>query len=173
MNRVVLVVMLMLMPFVVEANKKQRAADLATTQWNYEIERATVAGTAVVGDGKSVSVKVWSFSKDPVVASSQSFKNAVHGVIFKGVPVSGRVPALKPMCDLSTEMLNAEFFNAFFATGGPYMRFVMGSSQGGNTSVLKLDKKSYKVGVNVVVNVSELRRELESAGIIKSLGGRF
>lgn len=165
----------MAMPFVADAQKKAiKEADKDTAQWRYEIERVDLRGTGVVGDGKVVSVKVWSFSEKPEVAQAQAYKNAVHGVIFKGIPMSGRVPGLNPICpDLSVEMKNADYFRAFFAAGGPYMRFCSNSGKGINTMPLKIDKKTYKVGVNVIVNVEGIRQELERAGVIKKLGGGF
>ncbi|MFR9650774.1 MAG: hypothetical protein SNG35_01965 [Rikenellaceae bacterium] len=175
MKRVIIAILLMAMPFVVDAQKKaQREADNDTAQWRYEIERVDLRGTGVVGDGTVVPIKVWSFSEKPEVAQAQAYKNAVHGVIFKGVPMLGRVPGIDPLCpNLAVETQNAEYFRAFFANGGPYMRFCSNSGKGINTSTLKIDKKTYKVGVNVIVNVEALRQELERAGVIKKLGGRF
>lgn len=175
MKRIILAILLLATPFAVDAQRRDKAAaDRDTQQWKYEIERVDVRGVGVVGDGNVVAVKSWCYSKNPSVAKAQSFKNAVHGVIFKGIPVVDRVPGLKPLCsDASAEMKNAEYFRAFFADGGLYMRFANSSSKGSNTSVLKVDKRTYKVGVNVIVDVAALRKELERAGVINKLGGRF
>ncbi len=134
---------------------------------NYEVE---CMGTGM--DGTQL-VKVWGFGKKPQKAIYQAKKNAVHAVIFKGIlggkPGCMRRPLVtKP----GAQVQHSDYFNAFFSEGGRYLSFV---SQTGDGSVdrLKVSKKQYKVGVVVSVMHSQLRRELETAGIIKSLGGGF
>jgi hypothetical protein len=39
--------------------------------------------------------------------------------------------------------------------------------------VTKISKKEFKVGVNVSVNITLLRKDLEAAGIIKGFGSMF
>jgi hypothetical protein len=71
-----------------QAGKK---ADKDTEQWRYEVE-AVQTGT----EGTYL-VKVWSYSKKPKIAIEQAKKNAVHGVIFRGVTAKDRVPGQKPL----------------------------------------------------------------------------
>ena len=67
-----------------------------------------------------------------------------------------------------------DFFKDFFATGGKYLKFVSLANQGaiGAGDAIKVGKE-YKVGVVISVNTSELRKDLENAGIIRSLGSGF
>lgn len=134
---------------------------------NYEVE---CMGTGM--DGTQL-VKVWGFGKKPEDAIYQARKNAAHAVLFKGITGG------KPGCMQSplvtkpgAEVQHAEFFQNFFSDGGSYLRFV---SQTGDGSVdrIKIDKKTYKVGVIVSVMHAQLRRELEAAGIIPKLGQGF
>jgi hypothetical protein len=145
----------------------QKKADNDTQEWRYEIE---AVGTGAQG---SYQIKVWSYSKKEMVATEQSKKNAVHGIIFKGFasntskritgkPALARNPAL--------EQEHADFFKQFFADGGKYMKYVQ--LVNGTTEKIKYGKE-YKIGVIVNVNVSDLRKDLEAAGIIKGLGGGF
>ncbi len=168
MKKLLLIVMLSL-PVAVTAQQhrqKTKKANIETSEWKYEIAPVSV------GSQGNVVVAVWSDSPNPVVAAEQSKKNAVHGVIFKGFPSNGSVPGKKPLVQNSAaEQEHAEYFDNFFADGGPYMRFV--TLTGNERDVTKIDKRRYRVGAVVVVNYDNLRRELESQGIVKKLGSGF
>ncbi len=159
----VLILMMMCLPLAAFAgNGKQKKADAQTAAWRYEIEY--VSNTA----NNNVVVKVWSYSKKPAIAAEQSKKNAVHGVIFKGVPAKDRYVGRKAL--VSSYDSNAAFFDGFFAQGGDYMRFVTLS---GNPDVLKVSKKEYKVGVPATVMIDDLRKFLEEKGVARSLNSGF
>lgn len=145
----------------------KKKADTQTTEWRYEIE--TVAKKA----DKSYEVKIWSFSKKPVVATEQCKKNAVHTAVFKGIPSTpdGRTPGLKALFPGVPTDAQQRFFDEFFATGGDFMRFVVETNAALNETV-KIGKE-YKIGVRVVVDVPALRRYLEQAGIIRALDSGF
>lgn len=145
-------------------NRKQMKANADTDMFRYDLEYVKSAGSGVV------NVKVWSYSKKKEVAAEQNRKNAVHGVLFKGHSGSGSVhnPIVKSATALSE---HAEFFEAFFADGGDYMRYVEGSVSG-STETVKVGKE-YKVGVVVRVRTNELRKHLEQANIIRGLSSGF
>lgn len=144
--------------------KKQKRADEDTQTYRYELEYIKSAGTGLV------NVKVWNYSKNPNVATEQTKKNAVHGVLFKGY--AGASGATQPAIvkDPTALTTHAAFFDSFFATGGDYMRYV--SSTIGSPEVTKVGKE-YKVGVIVQVNAAFLRKHLEQAGIVKGLSAGF
>jgi len=144
-------------------------ANKETDSWRYEVE--------VVQEGVSGTylVKVWSYSKKPNVAIEQAKKNAIHGIIFRGFPSSGRIQGKSPLTinsNLETE--KADFFSKFFSDGGKYMKFVSISNDAAVAAedIMKIGKE-YKVGVIVSVNVTELRKDLENAGILKGLSAGF
>lgn len=149
-----------------QASKK---ANKDTAIWRYEIEavQTSVSGTYLI--------KVWSYSKKPEVAIEQSKKNGIHGIIFKGFTGKSGVPGQKPLANnVNLEEEKADFFNPFFADGGKYMKFVSTSTDGAVAAEDRMKiGKEYKVGVLVSVNVAELRKDLENAGIIKSLSSGF
>lgn len=156
------------------ATKKQAVADQATLTWAYEIE--PTIGQAAQG---SILVKVWSYSKDKNVATTQAAKNAVHGVLFKGVAAlnndSARVPAQKPIVtDPNAESTHVAYFQDFFQNGGKYMKYVNFVNNGipAPGDIIQVGKQ-YKVGVRVSVSKDALRKEMEAAGIIKALGAGF
>lgn len=170
MKNILLFALMLIVPAVGFSQKKKiKKANEDTAQWRYEIEALEV------GTQGTCLVKVWSYSKKPEVASSQSRKNAVHGVIFKGIPAKDRIPGKKPLVqNASAEAEHADFFKNFFADGGAFMRYVTLTNNGAIEAgdVMKIGKE-YKVGVNVTVNYSELRKAMEDAGVIKKLGAGF
>lgn len=154
-----------------QKQKGQKKADKQTDTWRYELE---AEGTGVKG---TYQVKVWSYSKHQETAIEQGKKNAVHGIIFKGFASKGRIKGQKPLTNnpnLYEE--HKKFFNDFFkSAGGDYMRFVTVANNGQIAAGdrIKISKKEYKIGVVVSVNVSELRKYLESQNIIKGLSSGF
>jgi|JFJP01.1.fsa_nt_gi hypothetical protein len=146
--------------------KKQRAAAGYTIS-NYEVE---CMGTGM--DGTQL-IKVWGFGKKPDDAIYMAKKNAVHAVIFKGI-LGGKPGCMtRPLVNQpDAEQKNREYFNSFFADGGRYLAFV---SQTGDGKVdrIKVSNKDYKVGIIVAVMHSQLRSELEAAGILKELSRGF
>jgi hypothetical protein len=150
---------------------KTKKADEATEKWRYEIE------CVGVGTNGTYLIKVWSFSKNANVAIEQAKKNAIHGIIFKGVVGGGqsRCATQKPMAaSLNVEAEKATFFDRFFGDGGEYMKYVNVTSSGNiaATDRLKVGKE-YKIGVVVSVMKEELRAYLESQGIIRGLNSGF
>lgn len=166
----ILMVVILLASFASTAqvvSKKKSKKD--THNFRYEIE--------CIGEGKqgTYAIKVFSYSKKPTVAIEAAKRNAVHGIIFKGISGGGCInkPALAR--DPNLEQEKEEFFKSFFADGGKYSKFVVASTDGAIEAgdVTKISKKEFKVGVNVSVNVDLLRKDLEAAGIIKGLGSMF
>ncbi len=152
----------------VNAQKKKKA-DKDTEKWRYEIECVSV------GAQGSYLIKVWSYSKKSTIAINQAKKNAVHGIIFQGFTGSGSGCTQKPLTNNpALEQEKEVFFKDFFADGGKYMKFV---SVTGDGSIAAEDRikvgKEYKIGVVVSVSKDELRKDLEAAGIIKSLNSGF
>lgn len=150
------------------AQAKKRA-DKDTEAWRYEIEAVQ---TGVQG---TYLIKVWSYSKKPAVAIEQSKKNAIHGIIFKGITGKSSVPGQKPLAsNVNLEEEKADYFKPFFNDGGKYLKFVSLTNDGAVAAEDRMKiGKEYKIGLVVSVNVSELRKDLENAGIIRSLSSGF
>ena len=137
--------------------------------WKYELE---ASGTGIQG---TYQVKVWSYTRNPEDAQELAMKNAVHGVIFKGFPDNGRIKGQRPLAqNPNLELEQAPFFTEFFKVDGRYRKFV---GLADNASIGPGDRiqvgKEYKIALTVSVQVSALRKELEDAGIIKSLTSGF
>ncbi|MGE0077622.1 MAG: hypothetical protein AB7S48_07170 [Bacteroidales bacterium] len=140
-----------------------------TKSFRYELEAMP---TGVQG---TYLVKVWSYSKDPKLPMDKAKKNAVHGIIFKGFPGKPGIPGQVALANKpNAEVENAAFFDKFFATGGEYLKYANIASNGGISAqdIMKVGKE-YKVGVVVSVNIAQLRKDLEAAGVIRSLDQGF
>ena len=164
-----LTIILLIVSASVCSAQKNKKANKDTEAWRYEIE-AVQTGTQ-----GSYLIKVWSYSKKPNVAIEQAKKNAVHGIIFRGFIGTNSVSGQKPLTNNSNlELEKEDFFKPFFADGGKYMKFVSMSNDGAVAAGDRMKVgKEYKIGVVLSVNVSTLRRDLEDAGIIKSLASGF
>ncbi len=153
------------------AQKGQKKADNETNEWRYEVE---AAGEGMQG---TYLIKVWTYSKNQETAIEQAKKNAVHAVIFKGYPKNSTVAAeKKPLARTpNLEQEKQEFFKEFFKDGGKFQKYVFLVNNGviAAGDRIKISKKEYKIGVVVSVNVAGLRKDLEDAGIIKSLSSGF
>jgi len=147
-------------------SKKQRAAAGYVIS-NYEVE---CMGTGM--DGTQL-IKVWGFGKKPDDAIYNAKKNSVHAVIFKGI-LGGKPGCMtRPLINTpGVEEKHREYFNSFFADGGRYLKFVSQTGDG-NVDRVKISNKEYKVGVIVAVMHTQLRQELEAAGILKELSRGF
>jgi hypothetical protein len=150
-------------------SQARKKAENDTKEWRYEIEPVQT------GSQGTYLIKVWSYSKKPNVAIEQAKKNAVHGIIFRGFSAKERVEGKEALArNPNLEMEKQEFFDDFFADGGKYMKFVNVTGDGAVAAEDRLKVgKEYKIGVVVSVNVGSLRKDLETAGIIKGLGAGF
>ena len=165
-----LVIMLVTFSNVNAQRRAKKLADKDTQAWRYEIEaiQTGVQGTYLI--------KVWSYSKKPDVAIEQAKKNAVHGIIFRGFSGKNGVPGQKPLArNPNLENEKVEFFKGFFATGSKYLKFVSLTNDGAVAAGdrFKIGKKEYKIGVLISVKKELLRKDLEAAGIIKSMTSMF
>ncbi len=151
--------------------RAKKKADEDTKNWRYEIQCLNVASEG------SYIVKIFSYSKKKNVAVEQSKKNAVHAVIFRGIPQNEvgcvRQPPLARHPNLQEK--NRDFFDNFFSDNGDYQKFVTLTTDGAIApgDRLKVGKREYKIGLIVSVDIAGLRKELEAAGIIKSLSSGF
>lgn len=132
----------------------------------YEI---TGAGTGMQG---TYLVKVSVVSKKNKPDLELLKKCAVHGVLFKGFSDStSRVKQKALAGGILAEQQHSDFFTPFFEENKSYLNYAdLVTSQ---YEVVKLAKKQYKIGAILSVDKEQLRKDLEQAGVIKSLGSGF
>jgi len=148
---------------------QKRKAEKDTQEWRYELEAMGK------GAGETEQFKVWCYSKDANTAIEQAKKNAVHGLIFRGVVAKDRFPAVQALCnEPNVEVTRADFFDPFFKDGGQFLKYVALVNNGsiGPNDRIKIGKE-YKIGVVVTVDKATLRKDLEAAGVVKKMGGGF
>lgn len=142
--------------------------DKQAPKWRYEIEAAV--GQAANG---AALVRVWSYSSKANLPEGLAAKNAIHGILFKGYPASTtgtRLAGREPMiADAAAEAAHQAYFDAFFANGGPYTRYVSTIGNGIPEPPIKVGKE-YKIGLTLLVMVDQLRKRLEEDKIIAPLG---
>ena len=130
--------------------------------FNYELTRD---GSPISRDANFVIFTVYSYTKKSKITSDVGKRNAIHGILFKGLPrtqYQGSQPAL--LKDGSYEKY-AEYLDKFFASGD-YLQFIEETNKGFQ-DVIKVSGREYKVGISVKVNVKALKQKLEKDGIIK------
>lgn len=140
------------------------------SQYNYE-----VATLAVGVDGTKL-VKVWGYGKTAEDAIRDAKEQGVACAIFRGFPAGGggsaaATPAIVSDPDAATK--HEEFFTKFFEPGGKYLQYVNLSTDGVPTDRVKVNKKTYKVGVAMSIAYNELRKEMERQGIARKLSSGF
>ena len=168
MNRIVVLIFSALLSFGISlsADAKERVVP-----FNYEL--------SVVQEGNSATsghkiFKVWSFGKKGDLTQEICMRNAIHGLLFRGLVAEdmgsqGSVAALVPDGYES----HKDYFDAFFSSGD-FLQFIQPASKGAQQAgdVVKM-KKEYRVGLLVQVNLSALRKRLEKDGIIKGVRSLF
>lgn len=120
-------------------------------------------------------VKVWSYSKDPMIDISEVKRNALNGILFEGFEGKPGIPGQVALVqDPNVKIDKAEFFRSFFADGGDYSKFVEPVNNGAIAAEDRMRVgKIYKVGVVCSVRSAELRKHLEESGVIRSLDAGF
>lgn len=134
----------------------------------YESGAAAITGYKVL--------KVWSYGRREVLTTRECMKNAIHGVLFKGVQASSDTGNQKDLKALVPDgpSANQDYFDNFFESGD-FLQFVQATNNGQLAAgdVMKISKKEYKIGLVVQINYKALRDKLQKDGIIKSLDFLF
>ena len=168
MNRIVVLIFSALLSFGVSlsADGKERVVP-----FNYELSVVQEGNAATSGHK---IFKVWSFGKKGDLTQEICMRNAIHGLLFRGLIAEdmgsqGSVAALVPDGYES----HKDYFDAFFSSGD-FLQFIQPASKGAQQAgdVVKM-KKEYRVGLLVQVNLSALRKRLEKDGIIKGVRSLF
>ena len=125
----------------------------------------TGAGSGTEG---TVLVKVYVYDKK---VSDQDLKRAaVHGLVFRGCAGNASGARQPAMASPTAETDNASFCEAFFAADGQCQNFATVVS--GSYDRVKT-KKGYKHGAILQIDKTSLRKELEKAGVVRSLSSGF
>jgi hypothetical protein len=134
-------------------------------EYKYEIELTEVSKHDVL------VVKVWTFNKKPNVSEDIAIRNAIHGVIFKGLEDSGKIKGRRPLVENYDDYKS--YFDDFFKEK-KYLEFgkIALNNYVEQGDVIKISRE-YKIGKTVVIAISNLRKHLENDNIIKGLSDGF
>jgi len=159
MKKIIFLMLISLMAF--ECHAKGKVDDN-----RYDIE------IAEIGEPGTLVVKVWCYNKKPQISEDVAKKNAIKGVLFKGVSDSGRMKGRKALVEDGYES-HQEYFDDFF-NDGKYARYsrVALNNYVEENSLIKVGKL-YKIGKIVVISYNDLRKQLENDKIIKGLDYGF
>ncbi len=125
----------------------------------------TGAGSGTEG---TVLVKVYVYSKS--VSDNDLKRAAVHGIVFRGCSGNASGARQPAMASPTAETDNATFCKEFFAPDGQCVNYA--SIVDGSYDRVKT-KKGYKSGAILQVDKASLRKELEKAGVVRSLSAGF
>ena len=128
------------------------------TQTRYDIDGMEV------GTQGTYLVKVHIYTQNASVSTDEFKFAAVHGVIFKGCS------SQTPLAKAESEKQHSDFYQAFFDNGDftSYANVITPNSER-----VKMSNKEYKISAVVSVSKDELRRALETAGMIRNLNSGF
>lgn len=149
-------------------------APVQAQKYTYKNSRNYEVVTLGVGTDGTKIFKIYVTEKNVKKAVALAKKAAVEVCIFRGLPSAGTVSGTPALCSSSDEDRHAAFFEEFFTPGGQYLRYVNITSDGVIPDEDKIKVKGgYKVGLVVQVMYDNLRRDLQDAGIVRSLGSGF
>ena len=125
----------------------------------------TGAGSGTEG---TVLVKVYVYSKS--VKDDDLKRAAVHGIVLRGCSGNASGARQPAMASPTAESDNAAFFEEFFAKDGRCLNYA--SVIAGSYDRVKT-QKGYKSGAILQVDKTALRKDLEQAGVVRSLSSGF
>ncbi len=136
---------------------------------NYEVS------TIKVGVEGTKFIKVWGYGKTVDKAIMSAKRNAVHACLFRGLPGSAtanETPAIVRNPDGYAS--NEEYFDEFFAAGGPYLGYINITTDGiPSGQDRRKVKGGYKVALYIQVMHDNLRKKMENDGIVRGLNYGF
>lgn len=146
------------------AGSAQKDKNLLDDEYEVQFLKVGVEGT--------ILFKIYSYGSNEDNCIANAKRNAVKAVIFDGIPGSDLQRPL--VTEAGADEKYRDYFTAFFQKNGKYVRYVSISTDGSidPNDRLRVGKR-LKIGIAVLVQKASLRRELESAGIIKTLSAGF
>ncbi len=120
----------------------------------------------------SQTIKAWGDGRNRADAIEQAYKNAIRDVLFNGINYGKSDCNVKPVISEVNAMEKyQDYFNKFFADGGPYKAFVSEKDESRyHIEVIKERKEAgsqEKYGIIVRVLRPELISKMKADGILK------
>lgn len=149
----------------VDAQSKSKRKTAGIYETNFE---AICEGTGTEG---TQLFKIYFYFKKEKNAGLHAKENAIKAILFQGIP-TGNGCVNRGLVTQKEYEENMDYFEGFFKKEGPYLMYVnlVGDSL---VERVKMPKKTYKAAWVVSVNYDNLRRKLETDGVISSLDSGF
>lgn len=141
----------------------QAVAKDKLVEYNYELTRSGVRGVKSY-DPNYVVFMVYTYGKKKSTVTNICLRNAVHGILFKGLAPEEDLGKVDPVMGSTTYEEHKEYFDGFFQKD--FMQFVQETNKG-MQDVMKIGKE-LKVGVKVKVNITLLKERLRTDGVLKN-----
>lgn len=165
---IILIVIILTSTTICAGQGKDRRKSFSSWE-NYEVttERIGVEGTKFI--------KVWGFGKSVDKAVMAAKRNAVHACIFRGLPGNTNANATPPILrDPNAFAMHEDYFNDFFAAGGPYLSYINVTTDGiPSGQDRRKVSGGYKVAIYVQVMYDNLKFKLQGDGIARKLDYGF
>ena len=117
----------------------------------------------------SQTLRVLGYGRNRADAKEQAMKNAVWAVVFEGVREGSEGCNLRPLVtEVNARERYEEYFNRFFADGGPFMEYVSLRDTKKRSADRSKDKIGYTYEMTVRVLRSELKTRLKTDNVISS-----
>lgn len=115
----------------------------------------------------SQALRVWASGRNRANAIEQAKKKAVYDVVFTGIQAgSGECNAYPIVDEANARKKYEEYFDAFFADGGAYKKYVTSDNQKTSAMQRYYGDGTQTFSIIVSVNRSALRQRLISDNII-------
>lgn len=115
----------------------------------------------------TITVRVIGYGSNIDKAKSDAELKAINTILFLGLPESIQKSGLVVKSEFETTFKNSTYFQSFYGKNG-YRNFIMSSIP--TTELIKSKGGKKSVGVDIKINVSALRNDLEQNQIIRKFG---
>ena len=117
--------------------------------------------------GRNYHYLAWGIGNDNISAEEDALKAAVYAAVLNGSSDG----TCTPLMSSDERGKNQTYINKFFTQEMYWKRYVNSTSQGriDPDKRLKLDDGRVKLGVDVIVNIKNLREDLERDGVLGTM----
>ena len=115
----------------------------------------------------TITIKSIGVGSNEANAIMDAEKNAFNVILFRGLPASEQLNAIVGTNEAEEIEMHKEYFDSFYKEKR-YQTFVMSSIP--TSSLIKLKGGGKSISVDVKVNITALRKDLEQNNIIRKFG---
>jgi hypothetical protein len=121
----------------------------------------------VTSDDATITMRATATGTTQQEALNNAEMNAIDVILFRGVPESKQKMPLVGTNESAAMLENNPYFTEFYS-GKRYKSFIVSASP--VSGFMKIKGKQLQTTADVKVNIVNLRRDLEQAGVIRKFG---